>query len=96
MKKCHACGREWEEKHSPGFREECLGCLLPLHVCLNCRFYLADSREWCSEPAARDDRPRAADLANQCGFFVFSERSGSAAKAERQAAAKKRLEDLFG
>lgn len=95
MKSCHACGEEWADKRSPGFREECMKCNAPLHCCRNCRFYDGQSYEWCGEPQARSEKPRDVEQSNVCDYFVFGEndRSDAQARAEK---AKRELAALFG
>ena len=36
MKRCYKCGKEWTEKHDPGFNELCGECHSFLHSCFNC------------------------------------------------------------
>lgn len=95
MKSCYKCSTEWLEKHTPGFRDECEKCFTPLHCCMNCRFYKADSSQWCNEPAARDEKPKSAEEANKCSFFLMAD-SCEKADAGREPDAKKKLHALFG
>jgi len=98
-KACHACGRAWVEKRSPGFREEC-ACGAALHCCANCRFFDAALAVGCREPAAREQRPRETDISNLCDFFVFSERCAdprARAEAEAERSRRAALEaEIFG
>ncbi len=95
-KTCHQCGELWDEKRSPGFREDCLACNVPLHCCKNCRFYAPQSYEWCGEPQARDEKPRDPEEANRCDYFVFGQSKERDAAAERERKAKEGLAKLFG
>lgn len=96
MKSCHACGEEWTDKRSPGFREECMKCGDPLHCCANCRFYDAQAYEWCREPQARAEKPRDPQQSNTCDYFVFGETGDHSALSEREQKAKEGLAALFG
>ncbi len=95
-KRCHACGAVWEDKRSPGFREECLGCAAPLHVCANCRFYDAGAAEWCREPQARAAKPRDPEASNTCDYFLFGDRADADEAASRAKQAREGLAALFG
>ena len=73
MKRCHACGESWTYRHTPTHRDACEGCGAALHCCLNCRFCDERASQWCTEPAARDERARTPDEANRCAWFVFAD-----------------------
>jgi len=98
MKSCHACGWEWAEKETPGFSAECPKCAAYLHGCLNCKFYAPGAHYDCREPQAELVKDKAGR--NTCEFFLMADRAAgaSAADAERQraAAARAKLEKLFG
>lgn len=95
MQYCHSCGKPWEEKWSPAFGEECMGCRSSLHVCANCRFYDALASEWCREPMARPEKPRDPKAANRCQWFVFADRGTAGKEAGKSARARAELEKLF-
>jgi len=98
MKACHVCDTEWVGKEQPGFSAECPRCAAYLHCCLNCKFYAPGAHNDCREPAAElvGDKEKR----NACEFFLFADRAPgqSAAEAEkvRAAAARLKLEKLFG
>lgn len=96
MKRCRACGHPWDDKRSPGFREECDGCGVPLHACANCRFYDADASQWCREPQARDQRPRDPEASNTCDYFLLADSGDRDSGSARSEQAKNALADLFG
>ncbi|TET31749.1 MAG: hypothetical protein E3J72_21620 [Planctomycetota bacterium] len=62
MKRCFKCGREWKNKHDPGFNELCEDCHSYLHCCLNCVLYnpklsnrcKSDTTEHVSNPADKN------------------------------------------
>ena len=93
MKACWSCGCEWTEKFAPGHRDLCDRCGTPWHTCRNCRFFVSASRDWCNEPAARDEVPSDAETANRCSFFMLRD----AASAPEPPVTKRRteLEGLF-
>lgn len=93
MKACRRCGEAWEERRSPGFREECPKCREPLHACVNCRFYEADRSEWCREPAARQEKPRDREASNMCSYFLMGEAGES--DQEKRNKARENIESLF-
>lgn len=95
-KACRSCGREWTDKRSPGFREECPGCGETLHSCANCRFYAAGASQWCREPQARDSRPRDAESGNTCEYFLLADSADRDGNAARERQAKAGLAALFG
>jgi hypothetical protein len=96
MKSCHACGTEWTDKGSPGFSAECPKCAAYLHCCLNCKFYSPGAHHDCREPQA--DAVREKDGRNTCEYFLFADRGPGVADDEqaRSAAARAKLEKLFG
>jgi hypothetical protein len=96
MKSCHACGTEWTDKVSPGFSAECPKCAAYLHCCLNCKFYAPGAHHDCREPQAEHVREK--DGRNTCEFFLFADRGPGGADDERRrsAAAREKLDRLFG
>ncbi|MHC4870796.1 MAG: hypothetical protein ACYTFY_03030 [Planctomycetota bacterium] len=94
MKQCYKCGKEWLEKHTPGYRDECEKCFSPLCCCRNCKFYRDDSAEWCGETEARAEKPRDPEVANKCSYFLMADRDGTEISSSRDA--KEKLAALFG
>lgn len=95
MRRCHKCGEPWNDKGSPGSREDCLKCGSSLHACANCRFYDAKALEWCLEPMARPEKPREPDLFNICSWFVFRDPDEERFDADKSKSARMALEGLF-
>ena len=95
MKTCHNCGEAWNEKGSPGLREDCLKCGSPLHVCANCRFYDDKAQEWCREPMARHEKPLAPEKISPCSWFVFLDPDEERFNAEKSKSARIAIERLF-
>jgi hypothetical protein len=96
MKTCHACGWEWTEKETPGFSAECPKCAAYLHCCLNCKFYAPGAHHDCREPQA--DPVREKDGRNTCEYFLLADRgpAGAGDAKGRSAAARAKLDQLFG
>ena len=94
MKACHACGAEWTEQENPGFSTQCEGCGEYLHCCRNCRFYAPGHHNDCREDQAETVRDGA--VRNLCEYFQFTDRDAAGAAPDRSAAARARLEELFG
>src|SRR4051812_21406210 len=96
MHACHACGADLDLGVNVviGRRDECPRCRAPLHACRNCAAYDETMRHGCRELNA--EPPHDKDAANFCDFFAL--RSGPMAEreADPSAAAKARLEALFG
>lgn len=96
MRRCHKCGEPWQDKGTPGSREDCLKCGSALHACANCRFFDAKAIEWCREPMARPEKPREPDTFNICSWFVFKDPDEERFIAEKSKSARMALEELFG
>ncbi|MCD8351140.1 MAG: hypothetical protein LUC93_11075 [Planctomycetaceae bacterium] len=96
MRRCHKCGEPWNDKGSPGTREDCLKCGSSLHACANCRFYDGKALEWCLEPMARPEKPRTPETFNICDWFIFRDPDEERFDAEKSKSARMALEQLFG
>ena len=93
MKQCWRCGNKWQDKRTPGMRDECEECFNPWHSCRNCRFYDGNASQWCREPMAREEKPRDVEAGNSCSYLLLSdegEEDGSSVGAKEDLAA------LFG
>ena len=89
---CHACKRSHSFSDIVPFRADCEGCAADLHVCLNCRFYDRYADNECREDAA--DPVSVKDRRNLCEYF--KPKTADAADVDAAAAAKARLNALFG
>ena len=96
MPSCWSCGAGLPYRpFSPVPRSaECPACGRDLHVCRNCRHHDPGVNNQCREPNAEwiTDRERA----NFCELFQLSDRSATGGGPDRAAAARKKLDDLFG
>ena len=92
---CWKCGMAIADLPEPlGRREECPACHADLHVCRQCEFHDPRAPDECREPVA--DPVRDKDRANFCGYFTVKPDAHQAADNSEAAAAKRRLEALFG
>ncbi len=57
---------------------------------------MAKALEWCREPMARPEKPRAAETFNICSWFVFRDPDEERFDAEKSKSARLALEELFG
>jgi hypothetical protein len=89
---CFHCGREIETRERVGFRDSCLACDRPLHVCLNCGFYDAAYNNQCRETQA--ERVVDKDRANFCDYFV-PRRAGAPKVTSPGESARAKLDSLF-
>jgi hypothetical protein len=89
---CFHCGREIETRERVGFRDSCLACDRPLHVCLNCDFYDAAYNNQCRETQA--ERVVDKDRANFCDYFV-PRRAGAPKATSPGENARAKLDSLF-
>ncbi|MBN2200796.1 hypothetical protein JW777_02465 [bacterium] len=95
---CHRCGKNIETAGRISRNDLCPGCGVPLHACLNCRFYSEPAHHQCRESEAEFVSDK--ESANTCDYFepglngVSGEKLKSDA-ARRQAEARAKLEKLF-
>jgi hypothetical protein len=92
MKKCQACGKEWEGSPGtqPGRGETCVQCGADLHCCLNCKLYDLSASNQC---LSRTTEPvRGKDKRNFCDEFEFT---GKNADQKPPEDVQKRWKDLF-
>ncbi len=94
MKACHSCGEEWTDREPPGFSVTCEKCGEFLHCCRNCRFCVPSRHNDCSEPQAEMVRDK--ENRNLCEWFQFADGDAVGDGVSRSAAARARLEELFG
>ena len=93
---CHACGAAVSREAPIPRDAECENCGADLRACVNCRHYDTRYNNACKETEA--DPVADKQRRNFCEFFEFSrEPFGRTAKdASREAAARAKLEALFG
>ena len=94
MRACHACGAEWTEPENPGFSAQCEKCGEYLHCCRNCKFCAPGHHNDCLESEAEMVRDK--DVRNLCEYFQFADRAAGGAAPDRSAAARAKLDALFG
>ena len=89
---CFKCKQETLVEGTPGRQQLCAQCKSYLHCCRNCRFY--DELAWhgCREPQAEWVKEK--ELGNFCGYFSAGTRASE--EQDRAAAARRRLDELFG
>ena len=75
-----------------GRRDTCLGCGSDLHCCRNCALYDRQFHNQCREPQA--ERQVDKERGNFCDWFSLG--GGGVAKDDKTAAARARLDALFG
>ncbi|HDQ44922.1 MAG TPA: hypothetical protein ENN17_05400 [bacterium] len=90
---CHACGKEITFRDRVYRQETCARCGRPVHCCKNCRFYDTGAHQQCREPQAEWVNDKEA--ANFCDEFFPAAGGASGARLEREAAARKKLDELF-
>jgi hypothetical protein len=95
MKKgfCHHCGAELEYVERIFRNDMCKKCGSDVHCCLNCMDYDESAHNQCREPQA--ERVMVKDRRNFCEYFTLREGPASSSAADKAAAARKKLEDLF-
>ena len=91
--RCFECGHEAVLTNQPMRTTRCEGCDADVRACLNCRHYDPRASQECREPVAEPVRTK--DRANFCDYFVLRAPEGEEVEDEA-AAAKRKLEDLFG
>jgi len=90
---CHACGGEIPPKEKYFRQDLCPSCDRPVHCCKNCKLYAPDAYQQCREPQTEWVSDKEAP--NFCTFFKPGDQRGTSEKTEREAAARKKLDDLF-
>ncbi len=93
MKTCFNCRKELKLDSPPGRSDTCPFCSADLRCCMNCDFYDAGAYNQCSEPQA--ERVLEKEKGNFCDYFRFRI-SATAPDKMKSAAARNRLEALFG
>ena len=92
---CWKCGADLEEVLRPFSRlASCPTCEADLHVCRQCEFHDTGYAKECREPVA--DEVNIKDRANFCGYFVPRPDAFRAEDDAAAAAARDRLQALFG
>ena len=89
---CHSCGAKRTSASRIGRQELCAGCGVPLHCCLNCRFFSEAAYHQCREEQAEFTSDKKS--ANFCDLFESAE-GGSIRPDSRTTDARKKLDDLF-
>lgn len=69
MSKCVFCQNEVEIFDRVGVRDDCDKCAMPLHCCLQCKFYDRSAFHECKERV--EYRVEHKDKANYCDLFYF-------------------------
>ncbi len=90
---CHHCGAQLEFVEKVFRNDTCKKCGSDVHCCLNCSEYDESVHNQCREPQA--ELVMVKDRRNFCEFFNLLEGPASSVAADRAAAARKKLEDLF-
>lgn len=96
--RCHRCGKKFDSAGRISRNDPCPGCGVPLHACLNCRFYSESAYHQCRESEAEFVSDK--ESANVCDYFEPGRDEASGAKpgsdaAARKAEARKKLDHLF-
>ena len=89
---CWRCGTAIDARTGVGRRAACLSCGSDLRCCRNCRFYDPTMNNECREPQA--ERQVDKERGNFCDWFSLG--GGRAAADDKAAAARARLDALFG
>ncbi|MBN1893359.1 hypothetical protein JW906_02645 [bacterium] len=89
--RCYYCRSEHQLDHKVARQELCPSCRKPLHCCRNCRFYDAAAYHQCREPQAEFTPDK--EEPNFCEYFDAVRTRQKA--SDRQADARKKLDDLF-
>lgn len=89
---CSACGEEIHIKDRVGRQAKCPKCTMPLHTCLNCRFFHPTAYHNCLETEAEWVREK--DRANFCDYFEPAVKPHGT-QHDRSDEAKRKLDDLF-
>ena len=92
---CWKCGAALRELPLPLSRlAVCPGCKAELHVCRLCRFYDSRTTRQCSEIRAEEVIQK--EQANYCDWFKPRPQAFDARAQQKAAAARTRLDSLFG
>lgn len=92
---CWNCGAALDGVPLPLSRHEhCPRCAEALHCCRLCRFYDPGVSQQCSEDRA--EVPVDKESANFCEWFSPNRHASAAAGEDRRAAARAKLDALFG
>jgi hypothetical protein len=91
MIRCSFCGKEIEVKGMVTRGDACPHCGRDLHCCVQCKFYDPGSYNECREVSA--ERVVDKERANFCDYFII--KGAKENQFEREAMAKRALEDLF-
>lgn len=93
--RCWRCGITVAPELLPLRREEvCAGCNADLHVCRLCRFFNPSVSDGCDEPVAGGVTNK--ERANFCDYFKPSAHAWRGGEGGADAAARARLDALFG
>jgi hypothetical protein len=90
---CHHCGTALEFVEKVFRNDTCKKCGSDVHCCLNCSEYEEAAHNQCREPQA--ERVMVKDRRNFCEYFNLREGPASSTAADKAAAARRKLEDLF-
>jgi hypothetical protein len=93
--RCHRCGASLAALSLPLTRlDECPECRAQLHVCRMCTHYAPQLADACDEDDAPDVRDKSS--ANFCDYFRPNALAYVALDDSAEAAARARLDELFG
>jgi hypothetical protein len=89
---CWRCGTAIDARQRVGRRDACPRCAADLHCCRNCGFHDPSMHNQCREPQA--ERQVDKERGNFCEWFSLG--AARAAGDDKAAAARARLEAMFG
>jgi hypothetical protein len=89
---CHACGFTLKTDSKIGRETLCPSCGVPLHACLNCRFFDKFAHHQCRENQAEFVSDKK--FGNFCEYFTPAS-PGSKTSTDKVEEARKKLEALF-
>jgi len=93
MKRCHACGKDWDGR-GVGATSVC-DCGADAHVCRNCRLFIDHGRKRCT--SSTTEPPADPNRNNYCEEFEWREGDVKpAAKPLSGDEARKKFNSLFG
>ena len=90
--KCYNCGEELLFEVKIGRRDMCPSCYAYLHCCFNCKFWVKDVHNQCTETQGEFIRDRAEG--NFCLYFTFKPLVDLGDDEASQA--KQQLNSMFG
>jgi hypothetical protein len=90
---CHHCGEVLEFADKVFRNDTCPKCGSDIYCCLNCREYDESAPNQCREPEA--EKVGVKDRRNFCDYFFLNESQSRACSADKAAAARRKLEELF-